>query len=82
VSVYIDRGARRRGVGRLLLTALETAARTARLGVLLARVGGDSAASLALHAALGYRRLCTMQGVGEKHGRLLDIELLELRLDR
>lgn len=81
VSVYVDREARRLGIGRRLLVALEEAGRRIGLGVLLARIGGDSAASQALHLAAGYRHLCKMARVGEKHGRLLDIELFELRLD-
>jgi len=54
--------------------------RAAGLGVLLSRIGGESAASIALHGALGFRHLCTMEGVGEKFGRLLDVELFDFQL--
>jgi L-amino acid N-acyltransferase YncA len=48
--------------------------------VLLSRIGGDSAASIELHRALGFRHLCRMERVGEKFGRVLDVELFDLQL--
>ncbi|HUH01684.1 MAG TPA: GNAT family N-acetyltransferase [Kofleriaceae bacterium] len=85
VSVYIDAAHRRRGAGRALLAELIRRGRQAGLGVLLARIavdpGGEPAASLALHEALGFRRFGTMRRVGEKFGRILDVELLDLHLD-
>lgn len=85
VSVYIDPAHRRRGVGRALLAELIRRGRQAGLGVLLARIAaeatGDPAPSLALHEGLGFRRLGTMRRVGEKFGRILDVELLDLHLD-
>ena len=81
VSIYVHREARRRGVGRAILTELITWGRTAGLGVLLARICSEGEASLGLHEALGFRSIGTMRRVGEKFGRILDIELYDLQLD-
>jgi len=80
VSVFVARDARGAGAGRALLGELIARGRAAGLGVLLSRIGGESAASIALHGALGFRHLCTMERVGEKHGRVLDVELFDLQL--
>jgi L-amino acid N-acyltransferase YncA len=80
VSLFVAGQARRAGAGRALLAELVARARAAGLGVLLSRIGGESQASIALHGALGFRHLCTMQRVGEKFGRVLDVELFDLQL--
>lgn len=80
VSVFVAEDARGAGAGRALLGELIARARAAGLGVLLSRIGGESQASIALHGALGFRHLCTMQRVGEKFGRVLDVELFDLQL--
>jgi phosphinothricin acetyltransferase len=47
-------------------------------------VVGDSAnaASIALHAAAGFRRIGAVQSVGFKHGRWLDTVLMQRPLGR
>lgn len=80
VSVFVAEGARGAGAGRALLGELIARGRAAGLGVLLSRIGGESAASIALHGALGFRHLCRMERVGEKFGRVLDVELFDLQL--
>lgn len=81
VSIYVHANHRNEGVGRALLGELIAGARRAGLGVLLARVADASEASLALHRAAGFRSIGTMRRVGEKLGRILDVELLDLHLD-
>ena len=80
VSLFVAADARGAGAGRALLAELVARARQAGLGVLLSRIGGESAASIALHRALGFRHLCRMERVGEKFGRVLDVELFDLQL--
>jgi phosphinothricin acetyltransferase len=76
-SIYLDRGARGRGVGRLLLTALVNAARERGYWKLVSRVFSFNAASRALCASCGFREV----GVYEKHaqldGRWLDVVIVE-----
>jgi L-amino acid N-acyltransferase YncA len=77
-SIYIAPAFHRQGIGRLLLTQLiaESEARGFRqmLGVI-----GDSAntASIAVHAACGFRLIGNFQSIGFKHGRWLDTVLMQ-----
>lgn len=80
VSVYVAPGHARRGIGRLLLSALIERARHNGFAVLLARIADQAVPSLALHRALGFRSIGVQHGAGEKLGRVLDVELLELPL--
>jgi L-amino acid N-acyltransferase YncA len=76
-SIYIDRGAQRRGVGRLLLQGLITACEAQGFRQMVAVIG-DSAneASIGLHKALGFEQVGTVPSVGFKHGRWLDQVLM------
>lgn len=65
-SVYVERQWRGRGAGSVAMAALDAAARDAGLWKLLSRVFPQNAASLALMARSGFRRV----GVHEKHGKL------------
>ena len=69
------------GVGRILLA--ELMARCAALGARqMLGVIGDSAnhASIRLHESLGFRHTGTMQHVGWKHGRWLDVVFMQREL--
>jgi phosphinothricin acetyltransferase len=81
ISVYVHRDARRCGVGRALLHEILDRARAAGLGVILARIVSEQEPSLALHRELGFTAIGRMRRVGEKFGRILDVDLLELHLD-
>ncbi len=81
-SVYVRADARGRGTGRALLDALIGRARAAGIAVLVARIAEGNPASLRLHEAAGFRPVGTMRRVGEKFGRLLDVAILDLHLDR
>jgi phosphinothricin acetyltransferase len=80
-SVYVRRDIVHRGVGRALLS--ELIARCVRLGLReMVAVIGDSgnAASIGLHAALGFRMVGTLATVGFKHGRWVDSVIMQRRL--
>lgn len=81
-SVYVHKDARGRGVGRELMRALIARARGAGVCVLLARIAEGNPASVALHRAMGFEPIGTMRRVGEKFGRILDVELMQLHMDR
>jgi phosphinothricin acetyltransferase len=78
VSVYVHPDHRGRRVGQSLLEGLIDRARDAGLGVLLARICTEGEASLRLHKKMGFGNIGTMQQVGEKFGRLLDVAILDL----
>ena len=65
-SIYLHRGARGRGLGRQLLTALVEVARARGFWKLVARIFPTNAGSRALCRACGFREV----GTYEKHGRL------------
>lgn len=65
-SIYLDRRARGRGLGRQLLTALIDAARARGCWKLVSRVFPSNTGSRALCRACGFREV----GVYHKHGRL------------
>lgn len=81
ISVYVRRDRRGRGVGRSLLRDMLERGREAGIGVILARIAGENQASLSLFRKAGFRSIGTMRRVGEKFGRVLDVELLDLHLD-
>ena len=79
-SVYVGVDARGRGVGRALLEALIPASEAVGLWTLLAGVLADNAPSLALHEAVGFRRVGVQHGMGQDAtGRWRDVILLERR---
>ena len=80
VSVYVDAEARGRGLGGTLLGALIDRARGTAVKVLLARVALPNPASIAVHESHGFRSFGTQRRCGEKLGRILDVELLDLHL--
>ena len=65
-SVYVARGWRGRGAGRLALEALMEAAREAGFWKLLSRIFPENAASRSLVRSLGFREV----GTYEKHAQL------------
>ena len=65
-SIYLDRAARGRGLGRLLLLALVDTAREHGYWKLVSRIFPSNAASRALCRACGFREV----GLYEKHGCL------------
>jgi L-amino acid N-acyltransferase YncA len=79
-TVHVRENARRQGIGRALIEALAGHAREAGLHVMVAGVDGANAASIALHESLGFQQVARMPEVGVKHGRRLDLVLLQLRL--
>jgi L-amino acid N-acyltransferase YncA len=77
-SIYIAPEAHRRGIGRLLLDGLITAATAGGFRQMIAVIG-DSAQtpSIELHRAAGFRLIGTIEATGWKHGRWLDTVLMQ-----
>jgi L-amino acid N-acyltransferase YncA len=80
VSVYVERGRRRGGIGRLLYEALlprlaERGFRTALAGMTL-----PNDASVALHRAMGFEHAGTYRRIGWKHGAWHDVEWAQRHL--
>ena len=80
-SVYVHRHSRGRGVGRSLLAAIIERAREAGLGVMLARIAEANEPSVRLFEHFGFGHIGTQRRCGEKFGRVLDVELMDVHLD-
>ncbi|WP_430782945.1 GNAT family N-acetyltransferase [Actinoplanes sp. G11-F43] len=78
-SVYVDPHAQGRGVGRALLDTLIASTEAAGVWTVQSGVFPENTASLALHAACGFRTVGTRERVGRQHGRWRDVVLLERR---
>ncbi|MGA7972034.1 MAG: N-acetyltransferase family protein [Pseudolabrys sp.] len=77
-SVYIVPDSQGRGIGRVLLTALIKTAEARGFRQMIGVIGdSDNAASIALHAALGFQYVGTLKNVGFKFGRWLDSVLMQ-----
>ncbi|MFD6888780.1 GNAT family N-acetyltransferase [Streptomyces sp. NPDC059957] len=78
-SVYVDPGARGRGVARALLDALIASTEAAGIWTIQSGIFPENTASLALHQRAGFRVIGTRQRIGRHHGVWRDVVLLERR---
>jgi phosphinothricin acetyltransferase len=77
-TVYVAADALGRGTGRLLLRAVLAQAEAAGHRQMLAMIGDSTnRASIALHAAAGFRHVGTFAAVGFKFGRWLDVVMMQ-----
>jgi phosphinothricin acetyltransferase len=77
-SVYVAPDAKGRGVGRALMVDLVARAEAMGYRRMIAVIGDSgNAASIGLHAALGFEPAGVLPSVGWKHGRWLDSVLMQ-----
>lgn len=86
-SVYVDRAARGKGIGRLLLDAFIAAAEEAGIWTIQSSVFPENAASLRIHEAAGFRIVGRREriaraGAGPHAGEWRDTILIERRSSR
>ena len=77
ISVYVDAGWHRRGVGRLLTDALLDRAATCGVHSVLARICTENGASISLCESVGFVEAGVMHEVGRKFDRWLDVVTYE-----
>lgn len=80
ISIWIKPTFHKRGIGTQLFRLVLDFARINSFRVILSRVEAENVASLKLHERFGFTRVGTMNRVGEKFGRLLDVVILQLQL--
>jgi len=78
VSLYVRDGFRRRGIGGRLFEAILHAGQEAGLHTVTARIAEGNDASVRLCLSAGFEHIGTMREVGRKHGRLLDVHLMQM----
>lgn len=80
VSVYVDEAARRKGVGRALLTSLLSILRLQGFYNVYAGVALPNPASVGLFQAKGFSEIGVYRNVGYKLGAWRDVEWLQKQL--
>jgi L-amino acid N-acyltransferase YncA len=78
-SVYVHPDHRGNGVGRALLNRLIASTEAAGIWTIQSGIFPENTASLALHAACGFRTVGTRKRVGRHHGTWRDVVLVERR---
>jgi phosphinothricin acetyltransferase len=80
LTIMLDRHHRGAGVGQALMDELIVRAAQAGRRVLVAGIDGGNEGSIRFHERNGFRQVAHMTGVGSKHGRALDLVLMQLAL--
>ncbi|MFC0530508.1 GNAT family N-acetyltransferase [Phytohabitans kaempferiae] len=78
-SVYVHLDHQGHGIGRALLQALITSTDAAGIWTVQSGIFPENTASLALHAACGFRTVGTRHRIGQHHGAWRDVILIERR---
>ncbi|WP_071672775.1 GNAT family N-acetyltransferase [Nioella nitratireducens] len=76
-SIHVCATARGSGVGRRLMDALETHARSKSVHSLIAGISGENTGAIAFHTALGFAHVGRLPQVGWKFDRWLDLVLMQ-----
>ena len=71
-SIFIDHAHHGQGLGKRMLQELLARAEAIGHSSVIARISGEQAPSLRLHAALGFEHAGLLRGVGHKFGQKLD----------
>ena len=80
-SVYVAPGEMGRGVGRALLAAVVARCEGLGLRMMYAFIGdSENAASIGLHRSAGFEVSGVMRPAGFKHGRWVDVVVMQRRL--
>ena len=80
-SVYVAPSRQRRGLGRRLLVPLIERCEALGYRQMVAVIGDrQNAGSIGLHAALGFREVGCLHAIGFKHGRWVDVVLMQRAL--
>ncbi len=80
-SVYVGPTTQRQGAGALLMSELLTSLRSDGVREVLAFIGDSyNAGSIGLHKKLGFNVVGKLENVGEKHGRVLDVVIMQRTL--
>lgn len=81
-SIYVAPDAQRRGVGRALLEEVIAVCEALGLRQMVGVIGDSAnAGSIALHRSLGFAPIGTLPALGYKHGRWIDVVIMQKPLN-
>lgn len=80
VNIYLETRAQGLGLGRDLLSALESVARDHAIRVLVAAISSANPGAARFHAACGFAQAGVIKEAGRKWDQWLDLILMEKRL--
>ena len=80
-SLYVDPAYHRQGIGAALLAHLIQTAPTHGVREIVALITAENTVSLALHQRFGFRTVGTLERVGRKFGRWIDVTLMQRTVD-
>jgi L-amino acid N-acyltransferase YncA len=78
IAVYVKDGFREKGIGKKLVEELLKKAPEIGLHTAIAKICEDNKASFNLFKKLGFKQIGTMEEVGYKFGRQLDVHLMQI----
>ena len=80
-SIYVKEGSQRKGIGKAVLAELIERCTALKYRQIIAVIGDSAnAASIAVHASLGFVRAGNLRSTGYKFGRWVDSVLMQLPL--
>jgi len=79
-SIYVKRGERGKGIGKLLLAPLIGAAKNLKMHTIIAGIEAGNEASIMLHESFGFKEVAHFKEVGWKFERWLDLKFLQLMI--
>lgn len=77
LTIHVDSGCHRRGIGQALMDALLETARARDIHVLIAGIDATNVASIDFHRRLGFVETARMPEVGTKFGRWLTLVFMQ-----
>lgn len=80
LTIYLAHNTGGRGVGTMLYTVLEDAARARGIANIISLITSDNAASLAFHKKHGFDEVGHLTDVGVKFGQLLSVDFYQKTL--
>ena len=80
-SIMLSDTAKRGGIGRALMTALEAEAQKNDINSLVAGISAENQDAIAFHEVIGFKKVGHVAQVGHKFGRWMDLILLQKMLD-
>lgn len=80
LTIMLGSGHRGAGIGQALMDELVRRAASAGRRVMIAGIDGGNTGSIRFHERNGFHQVASMPGVGSKHGRRLDLVLMQREL--